>query len=70
MEGTLAQVREARVLPTYDFIDVMKDGERVGWQVKSTAASTPVTWKRAKIAERNKLITDSETDKAALRACL
>jgi hypothetical protein len=61
MEGTLAQVRDATRLGRYDFIDVVKETERVGWQVKSTAQSTPVTWKRAKVEGRNDLIRASES---------
>lgn len=65
LEGTLAQVREGHVLGKYDFVDVVRYADRVGWQVKSTAAATPVTWKRAKISDRNKLITASERDPTA-----
>lgn len=60
LEGILAQVRNAIPLGRYDFIDVVKESDRVGWQVKSTAESTPVTWKRAKIEGRNDLIALSE----------
>ena len=59
MEGALAQVRNADVLGKYDFVDVIHRADRVGWQVKSTAANTPVTWKRAKISNRNELINAS-----------
>jgi len=49
MENVIASVRNGEVLNTYDFVDVINQNEKVGWQVKSTKASTPVTWKRAKI---------------------
>ncbi|MBS5905277.1 MAG: hypothetical protein KIC89_21700 [Acetobacteraceae bacterium] len=68
MEGTLAQVRDATRLGRYDFIDVVKEAERVGWQVKSTAEGTPVTWKRAKIEGRTDLIAASETGAEGRRA--
>lgn len=59
MESVLGTVREAKVLDTYDFIDVLKKDTKIGWQVKSTQASTPVTWKRAKITDSSTLISDS-----------
>ena len=49
MEALLAYVRKGVVLGKYDFVDVIKPETKCGWQVKSTKASTPVTWKRAKI---------------------
>jgi len=36
MEGTLADIRKAEVLKTYDFVDVLQRAEGCGWQVKST----------------------------------
>src|SRR6185437_173347 len=60
MEGVLGHVRRAAVLRTYDFVDVVDSDAGLGWQVKSTLAGTPVTWKRAKIPERAKLIAASE----------
>jgi hypothetical protein len=59
MEGVLAYVRGGAVLRTYDFVDVIERKRRCGWQVKSTMASTPVTWKRAKIANSLALIAES-----------
>ncbi|MBP6437783.1 MAG: hypothetical protein KA288_10355 [Paludibacteraceae bacterium] len=59
MESVLATVRDAEVLDTYDFIDVLNKDTKIGWQVKSTQASTPVTWKRAKITNSSTLINDS-----------
>lgn len=59
LEAILGNVREAEVLKTYDFADVIKRGS-VGWQVKSTKSSTPVTWMRAKIPDKQSLIANSE----------
>lgn len=59
MEGALAHVRAGTVLRTYDFVDVVKRESRCGWQVKSTKATTPVTWKRAKIPDSIQLIAES-----------
>jgi len=59
MEAILAEVRDASVLRTYDFIDVLRANSGIGWQVKSTKAGTPVTWKRAKIPEQDRLINAS-----------
>lgn len=63
MEGVLGHVRKAEVLRTYDFIDVLSRREAIGWQIKSTLAGTPVTWKRAKIPQSAKLIAGSEKSK-------
>jgi len=60
MESVLATVRDAKVLNTYDFIDVVKEDTNIGWQVKSTLASTPITWKRAKIVNSPDLIFASQ----------
>lgn len=59
MEKILALVRNAEQLATYDYVDVVIRG-KVGWQVKSTKATTPLTWKRAKIANADALIKNSE----------
>lgn len=68
-EKVLAHVYDAEVLGTYDFADVISHRERVGWQVKSTKASTPVTWKRAKIPDRDHLVKASLSgSSAALQA--
>ena len=69
VESVFAHVRGASVLNTYDFIDVVNTESRCGWHVKSTKASTPVTWKRAKIENSAQLIeqsTKSEEDMQAL----
>jgi hypothetical protein len=60
MEGVLGHVRKAEVLRTYDFVDVIDRISGIGWQVKSTLAGTPVTWKRAKIPDRLALVAESE----------
>ncbi len=59
MEKIIALVRGGEQLATYDYVDVVIPGE-VGWQVKSTKAATPLTWKRAKIANASALIPASE----------
>ena len=63
MESVLRHVRGGEVLNTYDFVDVIHGS--VGWQVKSTKTSTPVTWKRAKIPGAEALIRESEKSKEA-----
>lgn len=55
LEGALAFVRDGEVLNTYDFVDVVERDLGIGWQVKSTKATTPVTWKRAKIPNQKSL---------------
>jgi hypothetical protein len=66
LESVLAHVRGGRVLPTYDYIDVHQAEERTGWSIKSTRSATPVTWKRAKIANKEALIQASfQSDKGA-----
>jgi hypothetical protein len=68
MEGVLGHVRKAQVLRTYDFVDVIDRSSGLGWQVKSTLAGTPVTWKRAKIPDSIALIADSEKSAKGLQA--
>lgn len=68
MEAVLGHVKNAEVLNTYDFVDVIDRKNKVGWQVKSTKASTPVTWKRAKISNSFQLIEASKTGDAELQA--
>lgn len=68
MEGVLGHVRQGTVLRTYDFVDVVNRSAGLGWQVKSTLAQTPVTWKRAKIPDRLDLIAGSEKSSAGLQA--
>lgn len=61
-EEVIAHIYDADVLDTYDFADVVTQDSRIGWQVKSTKASTPVTWKRAKIPNAERLIKASFDD--------
>ena len=65
LEEVLAEVRSAKVLPTYDFVDVINTEEACGWQIKSTKAATPVTWKRAKLPNVAELIGASMESEAA-----
>ena len=65
LEEALANVRSGKVLPTYDFVDVIKAEEACGWQVKSTRETTPVTWKRAKLPKAAELIDASINSDAA-----
>ena len=67
LENVIGSVRKSKVLNTYDFVDVISEENRVGWQVKSTKDKTPVTWKRAKIANANELIHESRTSDDALQ---
>lgn len=67
MEHVLAFVRGGEVLPTYDFVDVIARDARFGWQVKATKRSTPVTWKRAKIPNKQQLIAASHHSSDALQ---
>ena len=55
------------MLNTYDFVDVIHPGNGCGWQVKSTKAETPVTWKRAKIPNASELIEASMHSENGLR---
>lgn len=64
----LAEVRNATTLSTYDFVDVLHVNHRVGWQVKSTKSGTPVTWKRAKIPQKDQLIGASLGNSKATQA--
>lgn len=59
MEAVIAHVHEGQRLPTYDYIDVLNRNKRLGWSIKSTKSSTPLTWKRAKISDKSNLILDS-----------
>lgn len=67
MESVLAHVRNGEVLKTYDFVDVINKEEKIGWQVKSTKASTPVTWKRAKLPNSSVLIKASQNSEEGLQ---
>jgi len=67
MENIVSEVKGGEVLNTYDFVDILKKSEKVGWQVKSTKASTPVTWKRAKIPNSQQLIKNSNASTLGLQ---
>jgi hypothetical protein len=67
MESVISSVRNGEVLNTYDFVDVINKKEKVGWQVKSTKDSTPVTWKRAKIPNSPQLIQESKESEKGLQ---
>lgn len=67
MESVLAHVRKAKILKTYDFVDVVDTEKKIGWQVKATKASTPVTWKRAKIPNSPALIKASTESEEGLQ---
>ena len=64
-EAAIAEHHGGRILSTRDFVDVISncdtvDGKEIGWQVKSTKASTTLTWKRAKISGSTELIQESD----------
>ncbi len=67
MESIVSEVRVGEVLNTYDFVDILNKDKKVGWQVKSTKASTPVTWKRAKIPNSLQLIEASKSSEIGLQ---
>lgn len=66
MEKIVSLVHGGEQLATYDYVDVCIPG-KVGWQVKSTKDNTPLTWKRAKIANSDALIKESEKGEPGLR---
>ena len=49
VENVLAQARGMKRLGKYDFVDVLSKEDRVGLQVKSSKAGSPLTWQRAKV---------------------
>ena len=67
LENVIGNVRGGKVLNTYDFVDVVNTDKKVGWQIKATKASTPVTWKRAKIPDSLRLIEIAKTNPAGLQ---
>lgn len=60
LEAALAYIHNAEVLHTYDFVDVLDKEQKIGWQVKATKSTTPVTWLRAKIPNAWNLIDESK----------
>ena len=68
VEEIIAMTHGAKVLNTYDYVDVIDQTNlHRGWQVKSTKEATPITWKRAKIPNKELLIQNSLTDENALQ---
>ena len=59
-EALIADHYGGEVLATYDFVDVICKSKQIGWQIKSTKATTTVTWKRAKIEGSAELIQHSD----------
>src|SRR5690606_5317129 len=67
LENIISIVRGGERLATYDYVDVVARGN-VGWQVKSTKHTTPLTWKRAKIPNATALIQKSYDDPQSCQA--
>ncbi len=67
MENTISSVRKAEVLKTYDFVDVICEERKIGWQVKSSKEKTALTWKRVKLPDSAKAIQDSKSSKKELQ---
>lgn len=67
LEALIAHIHHGEILDTYDFVDVIHSGNSVGWQVKSTKENTPVTWKRAKIPNKEALVKASRISEASLQ---
>ncbi len=67
LEDVIGNVRGGTVLNTYDFVDVVNVNDSVGWQVKSTKSSTPVTWKRAKIPNSLELIKAAKRSSSGMK---
>ena len=59
-EAAVADHYGGKVLGSHDFVDVVCESTGIGWQVKSTKASTTVTWKRAKIEGSADMIRKSD----------
>jgi hypothetical protein len=68
LEALIGHAHKGEVLDTYDFVDVLHRERRVGWQVKSTKEGTPVTWKRAKIPNKDALVAASKENAEGLQA--
>lgn len=67
LQHILSSARGDTVLDTYDFVDNISLCKKIGWQVKSTKSSTPVTWKRAKIPNKAALIANSKLGSSGCR---
>lgn len=59
LEAVLANARGGKMLSTYDYIDVLHEEGKLGWSIKSTKESTPMTWKRGKIPDKASMIKAS-----------
>lgn len=68
LEEVIAHIHDGERLGSYDFVDVLSQKAATGWQVKSTRASTPVTWKRAKIPDKAVLIANSHSTMSGAQA--
>lgn len=68
LESVLGHVRQADRLKNYDYVDVVDPRNRIGWSIKSTRQSTPLTWKRAKLPGKDMLIGASETSTEGCQA--
>jgi len=66
VENIISLVNNATILNTYDFVDAVIENDK-GWQIKSTKSDTPVTWKRAKIENKTKLIEESYASQDGLQ---
>ena len=67
VENVIALAYAEEVLDTYDFVDVIDPLQKIGWQVKSTKENTPVTWRRAKIPNKQQLIDQSKVSEEGLQ---
>lgn len=65
LEKIIAETKGAERLSTYDFADVIDLDLKLGWQVKSTKESSPLTWKRVNIENASDLINNSLTSESA-----
>ena len=67
LEAILADHYGITNLNTYDFVDDIDSKNKLGYQVKSTKESTPITWKRAKIPNKKYLIEQSFLDAKSIQ---
>jgi len=67
LEAAIAFVRNSERLNTYDYIDVLDRANAVGWSIKSTKVTTPLTWKRAKLPGQAELVEKSREGAGGLQ---
>lgn len=67
VESAIAHVKCAERLNTYDYVDVVDRKNGIGWSIKSSKEATPVTWKRAKIPNQQRLIDESRSSENGLQ---